>query len=223
MKILFKNIKKSQPKPAQQVAGVEKKETVAATATPTVATQPSTPQPTDAPQRPSKEIASVTKSSTPRIKLKNIGTTFSSLRQGPKQPAYLAAQQAGTKTAADSNKEFTEEQLSIQWTLMCNRMPQHLVGLASRLKNIMPHIVDYPNIEVVIDNEILLSQVNDIKGNIEATMKKTLGNDQITLSLKLADIDSSRKAYTKRELFDELRRKNPAIEKLRLKLGLELA
>lgn len=223
LKILFKNIKKSQPKPAQQVAGVEKKETVAATATPTVATQPSTPQPTDAPQRPSKEIASVTKSSTPRIKLKNIGTTFSSLRQGPKQPAYLAAQQAGTKTAADSNKEFTEEQLSIQWTLMCNRMPQHLVGLASRLKNIMPHIVDYPNIEVVIDNEILLSQVNDIKGNIEATMKKTLGNDQITLSLKLADIDSSRKAYTKRELFDELRRKNPAIEKLRLKLGLELA
>ena len=106
---------------------------------------------------------------------------------------------------------------------MCNRMPQRLVGLASRLKNITPHIADYPNIEVVIDNEILLSQVNDIKNSIAATMKKTLGNDGITVSLKLADIDNRRRAYTKREIFDELRQKNPAIEKLRVKLGLELA
>ncbi|MGI6243513.1 MAG: DNA polymerase III subunit gamma/tau [Prevotella sp.] len=223
LKILFKNIKKSQSKTAQQVAGAEQTKTAAATKAQTAAARPSTPHPIGSAQRTATTTKSLAKPSAPRIKLKNIGTTFNSLRQGPKQPDYIVTQQADTKTVENNNKKFTQEQLVIQWTLMCNRMPKHLIGLTSRLRNIVPHIVDYPNIEVVIDNEILLSQVNDIKGNIAATMKKALGNSQITVSLKLAEVSSSRKAYTKRELFDELRRKNPAIEKLRLNLGLELA
>lgn len=223
LKILFKNIKTSQPKPAQQVAGAEKRAQAAAELSQAVAANPSATSPNEAKTHNTPQNTTHTKPSASRVKLKNVGITFGNLRRGAQQPNCIAASKAEEKNVPDNNKKFTEEELSIQWTLMCNRMPQRLVGLASRLKNITPHIADYPNIEVVIDNEILLSQVNDIKNSIAATMKKTLGNDGITVSLKLADIDNRRRAYTKREIFDELRQKNPAIEKLRVKLGLELA
>ena len=106
---------------------------------------------------------------------------------------------------------------------MCNRMPQSMVGLASRLKNIVPHITDYPHIEAVVDNEILLGQLNEIKGKIRATMRQTLHNGAIELTLRLADAGEVRKVYTKREIFDNMRQQNPAIEKLRNALGLELS
>ena len=54
-------------------------------------------------------------------------------------------------------------------------------------------------------------------------MRKTLGNADIDLTLRLADPGDMRRVFTKRELFDELRQRNPAIEKLREHLGLELA
>ncbi|EFA43946.1 DNA polymerase III, subunit gamma and tau [Hallella bergensis DSM 17361] len=223
LKILFKNIKTSQPKPAQQVAGAEKRVQAAAELSQAVAANSSAISPNEAKTHNIPQNTTHAKPSASRVKLKNVGITFGNLRRGVQQPNSIAVSKAEEKSVPDNNKKFTEEELSIQWTLMCNRMPQRLVGLASRLKNITPHIADYPNIEVVIDNEILLSQVNDIKNSIAATMKKTLGNDGITVSLKLADIDNRRRAYTKREIFDELRQKNPAIEKLRVKLGLELA
>lgn len=222
LKILFRNIKTSQPKPAQQVAG-------AGQATPAAATSLQTADTTLAASAANAKPLAGTQSGThtklagARMKLKNLGMTFDNLRRGPQEPSYITAQKTEEKKTTDANKTFTEEELSMQWTLMCNRMPQHLVGLASRLKNITPHIADYPNIEVVIDNRILLSQVNDIRGNIAATMKKALGNNLITVSLRLADIDKTRRAYTKREVFDKLRQENPALEKLRLSLGLELA
>jgi DNA polymerase-3 subunit gamma/tau len=225
LKILFKNIKKAMPQPTPQVAGAQPGSSI------------STPQPVQAASpRPKAEAAVPTLSPqaavTPqpstnptgrRIKLGSIGMTFSDLRRGPEQPLFEKEEKAEEKKNAPAEKQFTDEELSIQWTLMCNRMPQEFVGLAARLKNITPHIADYPNIEAVIDNEILLQQTRDIKGKITATMRKTLGNSKIEITLRLADPDTTRRAYTKRELFDDLRRRNPAIEKLRNALGLELA
>ncbi|MFA6717963.1 MAG: DNA polymerase III subunit gamma/tau, partial [Prevotella sp.] len=95
--------------------------------------------------------------------------------------------------------------------------------LASRLKNLTPRISEYPIIEIVLDNEILLQQATEIKGSITVTMRKTLGNNAISLSLRLADPGTMKKALTKREIFDNLRQENPALEKLRKSLGLELA
>ena len=223
LKILFKNIKTVQPQPASQVAGADATRPEGHTpSAPTLSTPHDSAVTTSRPAR-QQPAANPTAPAGPRLKLKNLGMTLSNLRQGNRQPDYSADIKAEEKPAGTAAKMFTDDELSIQWTLMCNRMPQHLVGLAARLKNLTPHISNYPDIEVVLDNEILLSQTNDIKGNIVATMRKTLGNNDIRLTLTLADPDKARKVFTKREIFDNLRQQNPAIEKLRLKLGLELA
>ncbi len=230
LKSLFKNIMTSQPKTAVQVAGAGKTLARAArqTAAPSQHVPQTQPVANETPQAPT---ATPTRLAGPmgtmRFNIKGPGNiTFNDLRSKPKQPDYLKAAMPDDDRAAQEpqkGKAFTEEELIMEWTLMCNRMPQQLVGLAARLKNITPHITTYPNIEAAIDNEILLQQVNEIRGNIRATMRKTLHNNNIELTLRLAEASEMKRAYTKRELFDHLRQTNPAIEKLRAALGLELA
>lgn len=156
----------------------------------------------------------------PRFSLSSIGMTFGNLRKGDEQPTYQQEPEIKNK---GEQAPFGDDELTLQWMSMCNRMPQKMVGLAMRMKNLSPHISQYPAIEVVIDNDILLRQMEDIKGRIRATMAAALHNAAITITLRLAEPGEVKAILTKREVFDELRRRNPAIEKLRQQLSLDLA
>ena len=223
LKSLFKNIFVSQPKPAIQVTGVEKtlrksnyqkivnEKTATDTDTEAVVSEP----------LPTPISVSTEKKSRP--KFENIGVTFAGLQQGSAVSNDFDAIKVDEKQTVKEEKRFTEADLSMQWTLMCNRMPQNFVGLASRLKNLVPQITSYPDFEVAVDNKILLDQISQIRGKIRTTMRLALHNKAIEFNARLTHQDEQRKALTKREIFDELRKRNPAFEKLRVELGLELA
>ena len=223
LKSLFKNLIVSQPKPAMQVTGVEKtlrksnykkivnEKTVATSETEAVVSEP-LPTPT---------LVAAEKKIQP--KLTNIGLTFAGLKKGPATSDDFGAINVDDQQLVNDEKRFTEAELSMQWTLMCNRMPQKFVGLASRLKNLIPQITNYPDFEVAVDNQILFDEISQIRGKIRATMRQTLNNKAIEFNIRLTRQDEQRKAFTKREIFEELRKQNPSIEKLRVELGLELA
>ena len=223
LKSLFKNLIVSQPKPAMQVTGVEKtlrksnyqkivnEKTAATSETEAVVSEP-LPTPT---------LVAAEKKIQP--KLTNIGLTFAGLKKGPATSDDFGAINVDDQQLVNDEKRFTEAELSMQWTLMCNRMPQKFVGLASRLKNLIPQITNYPDFEVAVDNQILFDEISQIRGKIRATMRQTLNNKAIEFNIRLTRQDEQRKAFTKREIFEELRKQNPSIEKLRVELGLELA
>ena len=54
-------------------------------------------------------------------------------------------------------------------------------------------------------------------------MRMKLHNTLIEFKPRLAKQNENQRALTKLEVFDALRKKNPAIEKLRVGLGLELS
>ena len=223
LKSLFKNLIVSQSKPAMQVTGVEKtlrksnyqkivnEKTAATSETEAVVSEP-LPTPT---------LVATEKRRQP--KLTNIGLTFAGLKKGPATSDDFGAINVDDQQLVNDEKRFTEAELSMQWTLMCNRMPQKFVGLASRLKNLIPQITNYPDFEVAVDNKILFDEISQIRGKIRATMRQTLNNKAIEFNIRLTRQDEQRKAFTKREIFEELRKQNPSIEKLRVELGLELA
>ena len=223
LKSLFKNLIVSQPKLAMQVTGVEKtlrksnyqkivnEKTATTSETEAVVSEP-LPTPT---------LVAAEKKIQP--KLTNIGLTFAGLKKGPATSDDFGAINVDDQQLVNDEKRFTEAELSMQWTLMCNRMPQKFVGLASRLKNLIPQITNYPDFEVAVDNQILFDEISQIRGKIRATMRQTLNNKAIEFNIRLTRQDEQRKAFTKREIFEELRKQNPSIEKLRVELGLELA
>ncbi len=235
LKSLFKKlIQQSQPKTvAPQVATAK---TVASTpASPKIqasqetktAQEPKTsqePQTTQEPQATQKPQASPAKPATQGLKLGGIGFSWNRLRNQSK-PSKINSIPNSISHAIEQQTDaaFTQEDLELQWMSMCVRMPQEYQGIATRMKNMNPVIVESPQIEVIVDNDLIKQEMEDFKGRIVSTLKQSLHNNNITLSIRVAKQKERVKIMTRREQFDMMREKNPAVEALRQAFDLELA
>ena len=121
------------------------------------------------------------------------------------------------------NAQFSQEDLELQWMAMCNRMPQELSGIATRMKNMNPTITELPQIEVQVDNALIKKEMEDFKGRIVSTLRNGLQNENLLLEIRIAEQKKEIKIMTRREQFEKLTKENPAIEKLRQVFNLELA
>ena len=159
-----------------------------------------------------------------RQSLSAMGFSFSSLKKRHESTETSDDSDEIKITATDeSSAPFTQIELKTEWNNMLNRMPQSMVGLVARLKNITPKLLDYPNVEVVVDNQILLNQLKQIQGRVRATLANDLKEPNLTLSLRLTQGSEVRKTLSKKELFEKMRKNNPAVEKLRESLNLILS
>lgn len=146
------------------------------------------------------------------IKLGGLGVTFGNLRGGEKESSQ---NKEIIKTESDEgNTHFSDDELQKEWQLMCNRMPKDMVGTARRMKNMIPVITEYPNIELVVDNKLLFEEMSKIRGRINATLTKALHNSSVNIQLRLATEDEVGKILTDKELYDEILSSNLAIKKL---------
>lgn len=204
LKTLFKNLlQQSQPKnTAPQVAVAE----------PVVAQRPVvvTPKP-EAPK------------SAPRLK-KTITFSWNNLLN---KEDKTVGKPDGTEDATQKEQApFTDQELQLQWLSMCNRMPlknQQLAGIASRMKNLIPHINEFPAIELQVENDLVKEQIEQIQKNILSTLKLYLHNSAITLTLTVAEHDGPVRILTRREQYEQMEQKNPSVGKLREIFDLELA
>ncbi len=123
----------------------------------------------------------------------------------------------------DEQQPFSQQDLELQWMSMCNRMPQKLSGIATRMKNMNPTITEFPAVEVVVDNQIAMEQMENIKGSIVNTLKLYLHNNAISLTMRVAEHEEQGKILSRREQYELMEKENPSILKLRELLNLELA
>ena len=123
----------------------------------------------------------------------------------------------------DEQLDFTQQELELQWMMMCNRMPQYLSGIATRMKNMNPVITEMPHVEVSVDNQLAYDQMTEIKRTILNTLRYYLHNNAITFDIKIAAHGEKVRILTRREQFELMEKENPAVAKLRELLDLELA
>ena len=162
----------------------------------------------------------------PKMKLDNIGFSWGTLLQKNKNPKGKMNIIPGTVSGSmeqQTNAEFTQEELELQWMSMCNRMPQEYSGIATRMKNMNPVITEFPKLQVTVDNTLIQQQMEDFKGRIVKTLINSLYNVGITIDIIVAEQTGQKKLLTRREQFEALSKENPAVEKLRQDFDLELA
>ena len=207
LKNLFKNIMANtvQSEPAPQVVGTVRP-VLSSTAQKNQSNNIATPS------EPVKHTA-------PKLTITNLGMSFDSILNGRKGEKRETAMENKTT----ENQDFTLADLRLQWLSMCNRMESaNMGGMAKRLKNIIPSITVYPNIELVVENEMLKTEINDIRKRLEVTMAKHLHNGNITISVRLAEQTEKRKILTPKENYEELLENSKAFKFLADKLKLEL-
>jgi len=175
---------------------------------PTTSTQPSAP------------IPNVPKGM-PKFKMGSLGPSFNA----GKSESVVAVQVEEQVVEMKNNSTFNQEQLDVQWLAMCNRMQlvAELKGIASRMKNFVPQITEFPNIELVLDNDILEKQIQGLKRRIVATMQQTLHNSEITMTIRVVADDPRFKLLSKKDMLDNLCKHNTGIDALVKAFELELA
>ena len=121
------------------------------------------------------------------------------------------------------SQPFTEEDLHTQWRKMCDRMPQEMQVIARRMKNLSPAITDYPNVEVVAENQQQYDEMRNIQSRIRATLVECLKNSRLQITIRLAKQEEITPLLSPKESLDKLLKENKSVKKLVCQLGLELA
>ena len=216
LKSLFKQLMQQSQRTtaAPQVAAAETKASPSQTSTPSQAPKTSRDSQTS-PTNPA-----------PTVKLGGLGFSWNNLSSQNKKinmqiiPGTIAVPKDQDH---ETDATFSQTDLEFQWMSMCNRMPQKLSGIATRMKNMNPVITDFPNVEVIVDNDLIKKEMEDIHKSITKTLQIYLHNTKISLSIRIAERQERIKVLTRREQFELLSKKNPAVEKLRQAFDLELA
>ena len=211
LKSLFKQLMR-QAQPMQAAPQVAAAKPVAPTpAKPTSPNTPTSPNPSSPAPKPS---------------LKSIGFSWNKLRSdtATRSKMQIIPGTIGTQAAAeDTDAQFTQDELELQWLSMCNRMPQQFSGIAARMKNMNPRITDFPAIEVMAENVLIRQEMEVIQRNILKTLQIYLHNQQITLTINVCEQQERAKVLTRREQFEEMAKENPVVDRLRQAFDLELA
>lgn len=221
LKSLFQKIV-AQLKPVAQGAGAGQDGSsntpiAAATVSPTPNSQ------TTQSLQPQEQPVKATATSVKNVNLRGIGMSFSNLKKNEEREHRtfnpidkLKEEHTPASNAQDMNHSFTQEQVEGQWINMCMRMQniKELIGLANRMKAVTPTITNFPNIEVVVDNQLLLNDILNIKNRIRPTFVQGLRNNQIQIDYRIAKADEIKKVLSKREVFDNIMDSNPAFKKM---------
>ena len=168
-------------------------------------------------------------SSNSKIPLSGIGFSWSNLGNNDDKPTKggMNVIPGSINLPTGQNKatdiQFSQADLEYQWMSMCNRMPQKYSGIATRMKNMAPTITEFPTVEVMVDNELIKQEIEEIQGSISKTLQLYLHNNNLKLTVRVAEQKEKIKVLSRKEQFDEIVEKNPALKRLQQVLDLELA
>lgn len=156
-----------------------------------------------------------------KVSLGSISGGFSLKRL--KESANIPVTEEKVEETVNKNKQFTEDQLLFEWLAMCNRMPREKIGLAMRLKNVIPTITTYPEVEVCLTNQMLYDETAAIRSRIESTLRLRLQNKDITVVLRLAEKEEIKPMLTPLQQFNKLKEENGTLKKLFDGLNMTIA
>lgn len=232
LKTLFqKLLRQVQPERGAQVAPVAQRKRQHAQQT----VQPATDQSQSADQKadqrtetkPTQQSSETVRTAPPAGALKSaklnlgrsMGMSFGDILTHKDKPT---AEQTVEVENAEERNAFTEEDLLVQWRAMCTRMPENMRAMSTRMRNLSPVITDYPNVEIVAENQILYDQMLTIKSRIRATLAKCLKNGSLQVSIRLAKQDEIKPLLSPKETLDQLVKENTAVGRLVQSLSLDL-
>uniref|UniRef100_UPI0040257B7A DNA polymerase III subunit gamma/tau n=1 Tax=Prevotella sp. TaxID=59823 RepID=UPI0040257B7A len=233
LKTLFqKLLRQVQPERGAQVAPVAQRKRQHAQQT----VQPATDQSQSADQKadqrteskPTQQSPETVRTAPPAGALKSaklnlgrsMGMSFGDILSPKDKPT---AEQTVEVENAEERNAFTEEDLLVQWRAMCTRMPENMRAMSTRMRNLSPVITDYPNVEIVAENQILYDQMLTIKSRIRATLAKCLKNGSLQVSIRLAKQEEIKPLLSPKETLDQLVKENTAVGRLVQSLSLDLA
>ncbi len=119
-------------------------------------------------------------------------------------------------------KPFTEENLINAWKAYADALTEEKL-LKNTMSLYLPKLLAETLFEVEVNTDINKQYLEDNSASILAYLREKLQNDDVTMTIKIAEGNAIKKPLTSREIFDEMVKQNPSLQKLSDEFGLELS
>ena len=142
----------------------------------------------------------------------------------PAQAGAAQATQPSAQAATTENKPsgVTGEALVQAWTSFALELPESERALTERMKIIIPEKGEGNNYTIRVDNQLVAQIFEEQAAKIATGMSKFLSGAIMKMKIEINKVAVQRHVYDRTKQYEILREKNPAIEKLRKGLNLEL-
>lgn len=155
------------------------------------------------------------------------------LRQQAHQPAATPEVQPVAPAAERRNQPFDADRFAFACARFANELPHEHSAEAGRLKAIATEPTRFrfspaaPDgtlpIEILVDNQVAADLLNHILPQLTPFVADVLANDFIQVRFGVDDTQVvQRRAYTPREIFQQMKEKSPAVAQLAEALHLEI-
>lgn len=124
--------------------------------------------------------------------------------------------------AIEECQPFEMRDLSYQWYRFALALPQEQAALTGRMKNIEPIICKDWVIDVPVENEQVIKFMEPIRNALTNHLRTNLHNTHIALNFRLIKRTEQHRHYTRKEQFEAMMKKNPALVTLVREFNLAL-
>jgi DNA polymerase-3 subunit gamma/tau len=163
----------------------------------------------------SSESVSINKQKKPS--LNGMGVSLSSFRIKDEEKK----EEKKESTTINGNNSFTEKELIAAWNEYADNLLKEPL-----LKNTMtlyqPKLISDVIFEVEVNTEINKEYLTSNSLSILTFLRSSVKNDDLTMTIKIAEGNAIKKPLTSREIFDEMSDNNQSLQRLSDELGLEL-
>ena len=166
-------------------------------------------------------------SATSAIPTLKAGSLDISIRKAQTRPTAPREEPTQTPVAATpppsakADKPVDDEELFFYWRDFAVHLPKEQTANSARMMNMRPALLpDGTTFEIVVDNEIVMTYMQELKPRILNYLRHEMGNSRIDMSIRV-NTNPVARAYSQRERFQLMCQKNPALLKLQQVFGLQ--
>ena len=108
-------------------------------------------------------------------------------------------------------KPLEELTLMEGWHKYLNSLPREQMAIAQRIRMLQPKITGPSSVEVTVNNPQIISELNDLKAEMESFLRTNLQNSEISLSFHLSKQEAVQRNYSKQEYLLKMEKMNPML------------
>ena len=137
--------------------------------------------------------------------------------------AGLAGQQSLVTPAEKRHEPFTLEQLRYQWLRFVNELPPKQGAESGRLKIMLPELKENCLVEAMVENSAAANYLRQVLPALTQYLRQGLRNDDIVVNFVVnTAVNVKPRAFSPREIYQEMLKKNEAFRQLAVTLRLEV-
>ncbi len=181
----------------------------------------SQPQVVQQPAAPVVQQPTAQRSNIPSIPTIPAMPKIPSLHPQASKPETSPAGTQPQQPAQEENRPFTLDQLLDAWAGLKSLFPEE-PRLLAMLNDHRPQLIDAEHAELTLVNPWQRDEFKKIGKQAMDYVRKTLHNSKLQLTLKVAEYDTSTRAYTPEEKYKVLVAQNAELANMKAALGLQL-